>query len=74
MGARFAPVQETFSWEWMHQTPAREARERALPGRNHAEGYPGGFIETMNGGVRARSCAAQPPSDRKTPGLENPRP
>jgi hypothetical protein len=28
----------------------------------------------MNGGVRARSCAAQPPSDRKTPCLENPRP
>jgi len=25
-------------------------------------------------GVRARSCAAQPPSDRKTPCLENPRP
>ena len=25
------------------------------------------------GGVRARSCAAQPPSDRKTPCLENPR-
>src|SRR5580700_3357065 len=36
--------------------------------------YPGGLIETMNGGVRARSCAAQPPSDRKTPCLENPRP
>src|SRR3984893_14578574 len=35
--------------------------------------YPGGLIETMNGGVRARSCAAQPPSDRKTPCLENPR-
>src|SRR3979490_1194423 len=43
-------------------------------GRNHAEGYPGGLIETMNGGVRARSCAAQPPSDRKTSCLENPRP
>src|SRR5437879_5919611 len=28
----------------------------------------------MNRGVRARSCAAQPPSDRKTPCLENPRP
>ena len=28
----------------------------------------------MNGGVKARSCAAQPPSDRKTPCLENPRP
>jgi len=34
---------------------------------------PVGLIETMNGGVRARSCAAQPPSDRKTPCLENPR-
>jgi len=48
--------------------------EAALRGRNHAEGYPGGLIETMNRGVRARSCAAQPPSDRKTPCLENPRP
>src|SRR5207249_4581337 len=45
----------------------RAKRKRALRGRNHAEGYPGGLIETMNGGVRARSCAAQPPSDRKTP-------
>src|SRR5258708_30508469 len=35
---------------------------------------PGGLIETMNGGVRTHSCAAQPPSDRKTPCLENPRP
>jgi hypothetical protein len=35
----------------------------------------GGLIETMNGGVRTRSRAAQkPPSDRKTPCLENPRP
>ena len=49
-------------------------KKRALRGRNHAEGYPGGLIETMNGGVRARSCVAQPPSDRKTPCLENPRP
>jgi len=48
--------------------------EAALRGRNHAEGYPGGLIETMNRGVRARSCAAQPPSDRKTPCLENPLP
>ena len=45
----------------------RAKRKRALRGRNHAEGYPGGLIETMNGGVRTRSCAAQPPSDRKTP-------
>src|SRR6266446_4723352 len=52
----------------------RAKRKRALRGRNHAEGYPGGLIETMNGGVRARSCAAQPPSDRKTPCLENPGP
>ena len=46
--------------------------ERALRGRNHAKGYPGGLIKTMNGGVRTRSCAAQPPSDRKTPCLEIP--
>ena len=52
----------------------RAKRKRALRGRNHAEGYPGGLIETMNGGVSTRSCAAQPPSDRKTPCLENPRP
>src|ERR1700746_1950029 len=39
-------------------------RKRALRRRNHAEGYPGGLIETMNGGVRARSCAAQPPSSQ----------
>jgi hypothetical protein len=50
----------------------RESVETFLSG--DAEGYPGGLIETMNGGVRARSCAAQPPSDRKTPCLENPRP
>src|SRR5258707_12178570 len=37
-------------------------------------GIPGGLIETMDGGVRTHSCAAQPPSDRKTPCLENPRP
>jgi len=47
-------------------------RKRALRGRNHAEGYPGGLIETMNGGVKARSCAAQPPSDRKTHALKIP--
>src|SRR5437879_13907380 len=52
----------------------RAKRKRALRGRNHAEGYPGGLIETMTGGGKARSCAAQPPSDRKTPCLENPRP
>ena len=28
----------------------------------------------MDGGVRTHSCAAQPPSDRKTLCLENPRP
>jgi hypothetical protein len=37
-------------------------------------GDPGGLIETMNGGVRARSCAAQPPSDRKTHALKIPAP
>jgi hypothetical protein len=41
--------------------------EAGTAGRNHAEGYPGGLIETMNGGVRTRPCAAQPPSDRKSP-------
>jgi hypothetical protein len=49
------------------QWSCRAKRKRALRGRNHAEGYPGGLIETMNGGVKTRSCAAQPPSDRKTP-------
>jgi len=29
----------------------RAKRKRALRGRNHAEGCPGGLIETMNGGV-----------------------
>src|SRR5437879_11833409 len=48
--------------------------EAGTAATNHAEGYPGGLIETMNRGVRARSCAAQPPSDRKTPCLENHRP
>ena len=48
--------------------------EAGTAGRNHAEGYPGSLIETINGRVRARSCAAHPPSDRKTPCLENPRP
>jgi hypothetical protein len=48
--------------------------EAGLRGLSHAEGYPGGLFETMNGGVRVRSYAAQPPSDRKTPCLENPRP
>ena len=38
---------------------SRAKRKRALRGRNHAEGYLGGPIETTNGGVRARSCAAQ---------------
>jgi len=28
----------------------RAKRKRALRGRNHAEGYPGGLIETVNGG------------------------
>ena len=48
--------------------------EAGTAGTQPCQGISGGLIETMNGGVRARSCAAQPPSDRKTPCLENPRP
>ena len=47
--------------------------EAGTAGSQPCRGYSGGLIETMNGGVRTRSCAAQPPSDRKTPCLENPR-
>src|SRR5882762_6354790 len=48
--------------------------EAGTAGTQPCRGISRGLIETMNGGVRARSCAAQPPSDRKTPCLENPRP
>jgi hypothetical protein len=34
-------------------------REAALRGRSHAEGYPGGLSETMNGARRLRFRALQ---------------
>jgi hypothetical protein len=36
-------------WPGLVLAESRAKRKRALRGRNHAEGYPGGLIETMNG-------------------------
>ena len=50
-------------------------RKRALRGRNHAEGYPGGLIETMNGAQRLPSALFERPHWIGRPRrLENRRP
>jgi hypothetical protein len=45
----------------------RAKRKRALRGRNHAEGYPGGLIETMNGGREASFLRRPTPIGSKDP-------